>query len=80
MRSTVHAGEAYHAASIFEALTDLHADRIGHALNLFDLKMLDDDYPKDFHLPSKTFLELLINYIAERRLTIEVCVLSLIYH
>ena len=40
MRSTVHLGEAYHAASIFEALTDLHADRIGHALNLFDLQML----------------------------------------
>lgn len=76
MRSTVHAGEAYHAASIFEALTDLHADRIGHALNLFDLKMLKEDYPEEYNLPPDKFLEHLINYIAERRLTIEVCVSS----
>ena len=38
--------------------------------------MLKEDYPEDYNLPPDEFLEHLINYIAERRLTIEVCVSS----
>jgi adenosine deaminase len=30
MNKTVHAGEGYGAESIFQAITDLHAERIGH--------------------------------------------------
>ncbi len=30
MHKTVHAGEAYGAESIFQAITELHADRLGH--------------------------------------------------
>ena len=32
---TVHAGEAYGPESIFSAITDLHAERIGHGCNIF---------------------------------------------
>ena len=32
---TVHAGEAYGPESIFSAVTDLHAERIGHGSNIF---------------------------------------------
>ncbi len=35
LNKTVHAGEAYGPESIFEAITDLHAERIGHGCNLF---------------------------------------------
>ena len=30
LKKTVHAGEAYGPESIFQAITDLYADRIGH--------------------------------------------------
>ena len=33
---TVHAGEDYGPESIFQAIGDLHADRIGHGTWLFD--------------------------------------------
>ena len=35
LKTTVHAGEAYGPESIFQAITDLHADRIGHGTFLF---------------------------------------------
>ena len=35
LKKTVHAGEAYGPESIFEAITELHADRIGHGYHLF---------------------------------------------
>ena len=35
LNKTVHAGEAYGPESIFSAITDLHAERIGHGCNLF---------------------------------------------
>ena len=34
LKKTVHAGEAYGPESIFQAITDLHADRIGHGYYL----------------------------------------------
>ncbi len=40
LKKTVHAGEAYGPESIFQAITELHADRIGHGLHLFDAENL----------------------------------------
>lgn len=72
MRKTVHAGEAYGAASIFQATTDLYADRIGHGTHLFDLDKVD--------LPTKAerikYTHDLAKFISDRRITIEICLTS----
>ncbi|GAB4372048.1 MAG: adenosine deaminase [Calditrichia bacterium] len=72
MAKTVHAGEAYGPPSIFQAITDLHAERIGHGLFLFDVTKFDDDKIPD----RKKYIEELSQYIADRRVTIEVCLTS----
>jgi len=71
LKKTVHAGEAYGPSSIFQAVTDLHADRIGHALHLFDEDLLDPQIEDP-----KAYLEGLQQYIANNRTTIEVCLTS----
>ena len=43
MAKTVHAGEAYGAPSIFQAISDLHADRIGHGYYLFNIEKIEND-------------------------------------
>ena len=72
MKKTVHAGEAYGPASIFQAITDCHADRIGHGTHLFDESLVD--------LPTKEerihYVTALWQYIADRRINIEVCLTS----
>ena len=72
LKKTVHAGEAYGPPSIFQAITECYADRIGHGTNLFRADMVD--------LPSKKeceqYVKALWQYIAERRITIEVCLTS----
>lgn len=71
LKKTVHAGEAYGPESIFEAITELHADRIGHGYHLFSPELCgpkienQDDY-----------VGRLTRYIADRRITIEVCITS----
>lgn len=72
LKKTVHAGEAYGPESIFQAITKLHADRIGHGLHLFDEGMIFSEDVGD----KKTYIENLVNYIAENRTTIEVCLTS----
>ncbi|MCG8568697.1 MAG: adenosine deaminase family protein [Spirochaetes bacterium] len=72
MMKTVHAGEAYGPESIFQAITKLHADRIGHGLFLFNT---DKVYSSDI-MDKKKYVEDLANYIAERRITLEVCLTS----
>lgn len=72
MKKTVHAGEAYGPESIFQAITDLHADRIGHALHLFDADMIRSPEIKD----KKAYVANLVQFIADRRITIEVCLTS----
>ncbi|MCB1049084.1 MAG: adenosine deaminase family protein [Acidobacteria bacterium] len=72
MKKTVHAGEAYGPESIFQAITDLHADRIGHGYHL-----LDEDFITSPKVQNKTlYIQNLSQYIAESRLTIEVCLSS----
>jgi adenosine deaminase len=72
MKKTVHAGEAYGPESIFQAIAKLHADRIGHGLHLFDERMIRSPDITD----TRKYVEDLVNYIAENRTTIEVCLTS----
>ena len=44
---TLHAGEAYGAESVFEAITECYADRIGHGYSLFVPEMIQDPAIKD---------------------------------
>ena len=72
LNKTVHAGEAYGPESIFQAITDLHADRLGHATHLFDADMIKSPEIKD----KKAYVANLVQFIADRRITIEVCLTS----
>ena len=72
MRKTVHAGEAYGPESIFQAVAKLHADRIGHGLHLFSEDMIFSGSVQD----KRRYIDNLVNYIAENRTTIEVCLTS----
>ncbi|MBF0363428.1 MAG: adenosine deaminase family protein [Oligoflexia bacterium] len=72
MHKTVHAGEAYGAESIFQAITELYADRLGHCYYLFDTNRIQDPQIKD----RQDYVEKLVSFIAEKRATIEVCLTS----
>lgn len=72
LKKTVHAGEAYGPESIFQAITKLHADRIGHGLRLFREDMIYGEDVGDRAL----YVQELANYIADKRITIEVCLTS----
>ena len=69
---TVHAGEDYGPESIFQAITELHADRIGHGTWLLSASRIRDRGIKD----RKAYIEKLVRYIADRRITLEVCLTS----
>jgi len=72
LKKTVHAGEAYGPESIFQAITDLQSDRIGHGTYLLDPHMISDDEIKD----PEGYVEGLSQYIADRRITLEICLTS----
>jgi adenosine deaminase len=73
LKKTVHAGEAYGPESIFQAITDLHADRIGHGTYLLDPGAIS----KDSNIEDKeAYVAKLGEYIADRRVTLEVCLTS----
>jgi len=72
MKKTVHAGEAYGAESIFQAVTLLHANRIGHGYHLFDEAFIRDDKITD----RAAYIRRMSQFIAENRITIEVCLSS----
>lgn len=69
---TVHAGEAYGAESIFEALTLCYADRLGHGYSLFSPEMIQDPTIAD----KDDYARRLASFIADRRIAIEVCITS----
>lgn len=72
MLKTVHAGEAYGAESIFEALTLCYADRLGHGYSLFSPELIQDERITDKH----EYARRLASFIADRRIAIEVCMTS----
>lgn len=69
---TVHAGEDYGPESIFQAITDCHADRIGHGTWLFSQRHLRDRSIRD----KKAYVDKIVHYVADRRITLEVCLTS----
>lgn len=72
LKKTVHAGEAFGPESIFQAITELHADRIGHGVHLFRDDMIYDNDIED----KKAYVENLVQYIGGRRITLEICLTS----
>lgn len=72
LKKTVHAGEAYGPESIFQAITDLNADRLGHGYYLFAAGSITDKSVHDKY----QYVRDLSEYIADRRITIEVCLTS----
>ncbi len=72
LKKTVHAGEAYGPESIFQAITELHADRIGHGTYLLDPEAISDPSIED----RQHYVDQLGQYIADRRITLEVCLTS----
>ncbi|HEV8321183.1 MAG TPA: adenosine deaminase family protein [Myxococcota bacterium] len=72
LKITVHAGEAYGPESIFQAITDLHAERIGHGTYLLDPGAITDPDIRD----REGYVRRLGGYIADRRVTLEVCLTS----
>jgi adenosine deaminase len=69
---TVHAGEDYGPESIFQAIGDLHADRVGHGTWLFDETKIQSKSIED----RRDYVERLAQFIANKRITIEVCLTS----
>lgn len=72
LKKTIHAGEAYGPESIFQALTSCYADRIGHGMHLMNYKMIAD---KNISDPVKYVADL-SQFIADRRITVEICLTS----
>jgi adenosine deaminase len=72
LNKTVHAGEAYGPESIFQAITELGADRIGHGTSLFKPDTITDSSIQD----RDRYVNDLVQYIANRRITVEVCLTS----
>ena len=69
LRKTVHAGEAYGPESIFQAITECYANRIGHGTFLFSEEAIKLKSIKD----KAKYIAQLSEYIANQRITIEVC-------
>jgi len=67
--ATVHAGEAYGPESIYGAMTDLYAHRIGHGTFLFSSDKIKNPKVKN----KERYVQELVKYIGETRTTLEVC-------
>ena len=72
LKKTVHAGEDYGPESIFQAITELYADRIGHGTSLLNAGAIRSSEIQD----SKRYVREMAQFIADRRITLEVCLTS----
>ena len=72
LKKTVHAGEAYGPESIFQAITHLHAERIGHGTYLLEPDAISDPGIVD----KEMYVQQIGQFIADRRITLEVCLSS----
>ncbi len=70
LKTTVHAGEAYGPESMFQAITRLNADRIGHGTHLYSSNLVTDQGDPE------QYVRQLAEYVADRRITLEVCITS----
>lgn len=73
LNKTIHAGEAYGPASIFQAINLCHAQRIGHGTHLFASDLVEHLDKQD---EREKYTRDLIEFIADQRITIEVCLTS----
>lgn len=73
---TVHAGEGYGPESIWQAIRDLHAERIGHGFHIHSADKVYDAKNLDDKGSGETFCNNLIKYVSDRRITMEVCLTS----
>ena len=62
---SVHAGEDYGPESIFQAITDLHAERIGHGYHIFSHELVDPQKVAQGLNPVR-YVEELANYATNR--------------
>ena len=69
LKKTVHSRRSIWTRVHLPAITECHADRIGHGTFLFSTEKVKDPAIKD---PSE-FVRCLVDYIASRRITMEVC-------
>ncbi|KAL7475383.1 hypothetical protein ACHAW6_001299 [Cyclotella cf. meneghiniana] len=87
LNKTVHAGEAYGPESIFEAITNLHAERIGHGCQLFRWDIIGAGEGRGGKSRSKEkgemtvnqkreYVENLTRYLGTMRICVEVCLSS----
>ena len=88
LHKTVHAGEAYGPESIMEAVTNLHAERIGHGSNLFKWEMIGEGEGRGGKSTisksrnemtgsqKQKYCENLTRYLGTMRLCMEVCLSS----
>ena len=73
MHTTVHAGEGYGPESIYQAVTDLHAERIGHGYHvLHDHEIQVDMAAED----RQAYVTNLAQYLGNTRICMEVCISS----
>ncbi|CAE7661155.1 add [Symbiodinium microadriaticum] len=70
---TVHAGEGFGPESVFQAVRDLHAERIGHGFHLFSEELVTA--PQNIQNRSE-YIRRLTKYLCDRRINIEVCLSS----
>lgn len=70
LKATVHAGEAYGPESMFQAITRLNTDRIGHGTHLYSSNLVHDEEDPE------RYVRRLSEYVADRRITLEVCITS----
>ena len=73
MAKTVHAGESFGPESIFQAVNDCHAERIGHGYHLFSV---DKVQGANNMADREMYVRRLIKYICDRRVCLEVCLTS----
>ena len=62
---TIHAGEAFGLPSIWEALQECHADRLGHGVRIMDDISVDTD--------GSATLGRLAQYVRDKRIPLELC-------
>lgn len=73
LNKTVHAGEGYGPESIFQAVRDLHAERIGHGFHLFSEQLITGE--ENVGDPAG-YVKRLTKYVCDRRINVEVCLSS----
>ena len=74
LHTTVHAGEGYGPESIYQAITDLHAERIGHGYHVFNSSEIRK--PDMNESQKQEYCDNLAQYLGNMRICFEVCLSS----